>query len=155
MAVPRRAANEQAPTRQGAPSWLRVLTSPWTPVVSTILVFVALAVALWASHALSPSLRTLMSTARESDSFALRVSAIYEIGERRAQARAAVPLLIELMRSDPDQYIRSSCAIALGKIGDPRAVPALEERLAECKRRQLGKSHLQSVEWALRELGQR
>jgi HEAT repeat protein len=56
----------------------------------------------------------------------IRAGAASALGTNRGAARAAVPKLINLLTSDPENAVRRQAAIALGRIGDPAAIPALE-----------------------------
>jgi HEAT repeat protein len=43
----------------------------------------------------------------------------------RAREKSTVPLLVELLENDPSPDVREMAAFALGKIGDPQAIPHL------------------------------
>lgn len=45
--------------------------------------------------------------------------------------KAAVPQLIEVLSSSPDPYIQEVAALALGKIGDGKAVDVLSKKLLD------------------------
>ena len=49
----------------------------------------------------------------------------------RLQARAAVPALGETLAKHPISNLRKEAAIALGEIGDPKAIPLLEGALKD------------------------
>lgn len=55
----------------------------------------------------------------------VRASAVSSLG--RLQARSAVPSLLELYGPDADPQLCKAAAEALGKIGDPLAIPVLQE----------------------------
>lgn len=57
----------------------------------------------------------------------IRAKAIYILGEVGPDARAAVPELLAILRDDPESFIRTHTARALGKMGrDPAIAAALE-----------------------------
>ncbi|MGH7589155.1 MAG: M56 family metallopeptidase [Gemmatimonadota bacterium] len=58
-----------------------------------------------------------------------RIMALSALGKRGHEGHIAVPRLIGLLR-DGEGSVRSGAARALGEIGDPRAAPALVERLS-------------------------
>lgn len=65
---------------------------------------------------------------------------------RRIGAPKAIPVLTELLQSDPSEAVRRGSAFALGGFDDPAALPALRAALDdESDRVQL---------WAIRSLGQ-
>jgi hypothetical protein len=59
----------------------------------------------------------------DSDDFRLRVSAALILG--RSHADGALPLLVRAL-SDPHPAVRTAAAAALGALGDPAAIPAIE-----------------------------
>lgn len=69
--------------------------------------------------------RTLLMTAAKDGNDNAKRAAVYALGE--AQVRAAVPLLVELLRSRQTPVVRENVPLALQKIGDLSAVPALIE----------------------------
>jgi len=57
----------------------------------------------------------------------IRAKAIYILGEVGPDAKAAVPELLAILKDDPESYIRTYTAQALGKMGrDPTIVAALK-----------------------------
>jgi HEAT repeat protein len=66
-----------------------------------------------------------------------KITAARFLGEMRTRAKEAVPILIEALKTGPNDIdtgdgilpYRSTIAIALGKIGDPRAIHPLIEKL--------------------------
>lgn len=61
----------------------------------------------------------------KDDSFLVRSSAVSSLG--RLQAKSAVPALLELFAEDGEHPLCKAAAEALGKIGDPAAIPVLQE----------------------------
>jgi HEAT repeat protein len=58
-----------------------------------------------------------------------RERAVEALGEIGPAASPAVPRLVPLLRSDPEPALRLGVAVALGRIRDPEAVPALLEAM--------------------------
>jgi HEAT repeat protein len=65
--------------------------------------------------------------ALDSTNSEIRGEAFRAIGRRKAPE--ALPALIKALEHDTDKIVRYLAATALGTIGDPRAIPALENRL--------------------------
>ncbi len=82
----------------------------------------------------------------DSDDFRLRVSAALILG--KSHADGARPLL-ERALSDPHPAVRTAAAAALGALGDPAAIPALE-RSADLESSASVKTQLRSSVLALR-----
>jgi len=59
----------------------------------------------------------------------LRKKAVFQAGELKITS--AVPTLIELLKSDPDNVVRNSAARALGKIADPNQHDAVLDALCQ------------------------
>ena len=77
----------------------------------------------------------------------VRIGVIEALGTIKC-ARSLDPLIRKL-KSDPDCEVRWVAAMALGEIGDPRAVPALEEALTDRDRyvRYGAVTSLQALNW--------
>lgn len=58
-----------------------------------------------------------------------RLTAARILGERRHVA--AVPRLVEILRSDPDVYLRAEAAVALVRIADPGGLAAVEDEMRD------------------------
>jgi HEAT repeat protein len=90
-----------------------------------------------ALHILLPELSALsdsLPTEPEGSENRHRLRAIVD-GLAVVKANAAVPRLLEILQTDQDPWVRSDVLGALGKIGDPRAIPALSEALRTAKER--------------------
>jgi HEAT repeat protein len=57
------------------------------------------------------------------------VRAVWILGQ--IKEKAAVPQLIEVLSLSPDPYMQEAAALALGKIGDDKAVDALSKKLLD------------------------
>lgn len=68
---------------------------------------------------------------RRPETVALRQHALFLVGE--IDREAAVPLLIETAREDPDPEIRQQCAFWLGQTGDPAALEFLKQEIAQAQ----------------------
>lgn len=88
------------------------------------------AVACWLLGRLAADegLPALMATLKGREPRLRRYAAI-ALGECRKDD--AVPVLIEAMRTDPDEFTRTAAAWALGEIKDPSAIDALLTALAD------------------------
>jgi HEAT repeat protein len=65
-------------------------------------------------------------------SMKVRLQAAIILG--RSGTSSAVPALIDCLSQDPDEPVRSACALALGNIGDARAVEPLASQLDDVGR---------------------
>ena len=84
---------------------------------------------------------------REESEF-VRREAASALGE--ARSKTAVPALIETLQNDTEFSVRSAAAVALGKIGDERAVDALSQVLLAPKLKKSKKKELFTLEEFLR-----
>lgn len=87
---------------------------------------------------------------RETTAFPTRIRTIYQLGERGNAAEPAVDSLIVILQDDSDPHIRSSAAIALGKIGSERAAVHIQRWMSQLEGE--GKkdtSHFKACEWAI------
>jgi HEAT repeat protein len=76
------------------------------------------------------SFEFLSATAQSTDGNAeVQVQAVRSIGERHSEE--AVPLLIKIARTHPNQSVRKQAIRSLGESGDPRAVEFFREVLAK------------------------
>jgi len=76
------------------------------------------------------SFEFLSQTAQSTDGNAeVQVQAVRAISERKAEE--AVPLLIKIARTHPNQLVRKQAIRALGESGDPRAVDFFREVLSK------------------------
>lgn len=80
----------------------------------------------------------------------MRAAAARALGQAGVEAKAAIPVLVELFKDDVDK-VRWSAAEALAKIGPP-AIPALTEMLDELRRNK-DWSVQSAVTWALNNIG--
>ena len=81
-----------------------------------------------ADHASKRSFEFLSATAQSTDANAeVQVQAVRAIGERHSQE--AVPLLIKIAKTHPNQLVRKQAIRSLGESGDPRAVEFFREVL--------------------------
>jgi hypothetical protein len=90
---------------------------------------------------------------KETTDFPTRVKTIYELGGLGEDASIAVDSLIVILNDDADLHIRSSAAIALGRIGDERASPHIKMWMTQLDNE--GKketSHFKACEWAVAKL---
>lgn len=55
----------------------------------------------------------------------------YQENRELIEVPASIPTLSEHLRDDPSAKVRQYCALILGRIGDPSAVPALTEALSD------------------------
>jgi len=76
------------------------------------------------------SFEFLSQTAQSADGNAeVQVQAVRAISERKAEE--AVPLLIKIARTHPNQMVRKQAIRSLGESGDPRAVDFFREVLSK------------------------
>ena len=88
------------------------------------------AIRLLGERATKRSFEFLSATAQSTDGNAeVQMQAVRAIGERRADE--AVPLLIKIARSHPNQAVRKQAIRSLGESGDPRAVEFFREVLTK------------------------
>ena len=87
------------------------------------------AIRLLGERASKRSFEFLSATAQSTDGNAeVQVQAVRAISERRADE--AVPLLIKIARTHPNQLVRKQAIRSLGESGDPRAVDFFKEVLS-------------------------
>ena len=88
------------------------------------------AIRLLGERASKRSFEFLSETAQSTDGNAeVQVQAVRAISERRADE--AVPLLIKIARTHPNQMVRKQAIRSLGESGDPRAVDFFKEVLSK------------------------
>jgi HEAT repeat protein len=76
-------------------------------------------------HADSAAVVALLTALSDKSAF-VRAQAARALGVNGSAATRAVPALVGLMTSDPDNEVKRQIATALGSIGDRSALPALE-----------------------------
>lgn len=76
-------------------------------------------------HPDASAMAALASALSDKSDF-VRAHAARALGINGGGARQAVPALIRILRSDPDNEVKRQAATALGLIGDRSALPALE-----------------------------
>ena len=87
------------------------------------------AIRLLGERAGKSSLDFLSNTAQSADgNTEVQIQAVRAISERKAEE--AVPLLIKIAKTHPNQLVRKQAIRALGDSGDPRAVDFFREVLA-------------------------
>jgi HEAT repeat protein len=87
------------------------------------------AIRLLGERAGKRSLDFLSNTAQSADgNTEVQIQAVRAISERNAEE--AVPLLIKIAKTHPNQMVRKQAIRALGESGDPRAVDFFREVLA-------------------------
>jgi HEAT repeat protein len=75
---------------------------------------------------LAADARPLVLTALQSNDTGVRISACHALGAFRQEPEASIPLLVELARTDPDEFVRSSAiraAAMFGEVGLPFCGP--------------------------------
>jgi HEAT repeat protein len=118
-----------------------------------IVTAIACGTAFWITGAYT-TLRVSQLMARLSSADSpTRLMAIDQLGEMGDDARPAVTPLIRLVNTDPDQQVRSSAAVALGKIGDEQAADSIQKWMSqlEAEGKKEG-SHFKACQWALARL---
>jgi len=88
------------------------------------------AIRLLGERASKRSFEFLSQTAQSTDGNAeVQIQAVRAISERKAEE--AVPLLIKIARTHPNQLVRKQAIRSLGETGDPRAIDFFREVLAK------------------------
>ena len=75
-----------------------------------------------------PILKKVMAR-RDECSAALRRQAVFILGQQAGDDESISPMMLDVVRNDPDREVRKMALFALGQTGDPAAVPALAEVL--------------------------
>jgi len=88
-----------------------------------------------------PILKRIMAR-RDTCSAGLRRQAVFILGQHADDDPEISPLLVEAVRSDPEQEVKRMALFALGQADDPAAVPALAEILRNSPDRELQKGAL-------------
>lgn len=86
-----------------------------------------------------PILKRLM-TRRDNCSAGLRRQAIFILGQHAGDDATIAPLMLDVVKNDPDQEVKKMALFSLGQSDDPGAVPALTEILRTSDDRELQKS---------------
>jgi HEAT repeat protein len=151
MAYTRAKAVEQAIVAAGEPRSIAPANLRWTPLEDRVRLLLAYASSFSGSAAYQYALKTLTDlgpialpvllkdlSLRDRDSPAILTSihrkrAAHVLGQFGRLAESAVPSLINAL-DDPDRNTRKEIIIALGRIGDSRAIEPLMERLADDNR---------------------
>lgn len=76
-----------------------------------------------------PESRPALEAALGDTDWRVRAQAAYALS-RLADRRSTLPL-VDRLRHDASALVRNHCALALGRVGDPRAIPALERALED------------------------
>jgi len=87
-----------------------------------------------------PILKKVMAR-RDDCSARLRRQAVFILGHQSGDDSVA-PLMLDVVRNDPDREVRKMALFALGQTGDPAAVPALAEILRTSDDEELQKQAL-------------
>src|SRR5262245_32136375 len=85
-------------------------------VASLALIAVIASILSGSAFAWPESDKTLAERA-SSGAFGDQMMALYELGNRGRDAQSSANILIEIVKKDSDEYVKSAAVIALGKIG--------------------------------------
>ena len=86
-----------------------------------------------------PILKRLMAR-RDVCSAGLRRQAVFILGQHAGDDPAIAPLMLDVVKNDPDPEVKKMALFSLGQSDDPGAVPALAEILRSSDDRELQKS---------------
>lgn len=89
---------------------------------------ITLAVAVVACGGSGGALNDLLEQVRLDDPLSDRT---YQENREAIEVPASIPALTEYLANDPSPKVRQYCALILGRIGDPQAVPALTQALSD------------------------
>lgn len=85
-----------------------------------------------------PILKKVM-TRRDNCSAGLRRQAVFILGQHAGDDSSIAPLMLDVVKNDPDPEVKKMALFALGQSDDPGAVPALTEVLRTSDDRELQK----------------
>ncbi|MBW8772444.1 MAG: HEAT repeat domain-containing protein [Gemmatimonadetes bacterium] len=88
-----------------------------------------------------PILKKVMAR-RDACSARLRRQAVFILGQQGGDDGSVAPMMLDVVRNDPDREVRKMALFALGQTGDPAAVPALSEILRTSDDEELQKQAL-------------
>ncbi len=83
-----------------------------------------------------PILKKVMAR-RDVCSGALRRQAVFILGQQAGDDESVAPLMLDVIRNDPDHEVQKMALFALGQTRDPQAIPALSEILKTSTDREL------------------
>ena len=83
-----------------------------------------------------PILKKVMAR-RDQCSAALRRQAVFVLGQQAGDEGEVAPMMLEVVRTDPDREVKKMALFALGQTRDPAAIPALSEILRTSDDREL------------------
>ena len=88
-----------------------------------------------------PILKKVMAR-RDACAAALRRQAVFILGQQAGDDESVAPMMLDVVRNDPDREVRKMALFALGQTDDPAAVPALAEVLRTSDDEELQKQAL-------------
>ncbi len=83
-----------------------------------------------------PILKKVMAR-RDACSAALRRQAVFILGQQAGDDESVAPMMLDVVRNDPDHEVQKMALFALGQTRDPQAIPALSEILKTSTDREL------------------
>lgn len=83
-----------------------------------------------------PILKKVMAR-RDACGAALRRQAVFILGQQAGDDESVAPMMLDVVRNDPDREVQKMALFALGQTRDPQATPALAEILKTSTDREL------------------